>query len=117
MIGEAAPVGTATLTITGPRPLTVELTESVVIGRDPGCGVVLDDVTVSRRHAELRRDGNLVVLEDLGSLNGTYLNRSPVQRAVLHDGDAIWIGDHRMIFRAPRPARRPADLRPLARAS
>lgn len=112
MIGEAAPVDTPALTITGPHPLTVELTESVVIGRDPRCGVVLDDVTVSRRHAELRRDGNLVVLEDLGSLNGTYLNRSPVQRAVLHDGDAIWIGDHRMIFHAPRVARRP-----LARAS
>src|SRR5690348_883135 len=106
MIGEAALVDAPTLTITGPQPLTVELAESLVIGRDPGCGVVLDDVTVSRRHAELRRDGKLVVLEDLGSLNGTYLNRSPVRRAVLHDGDAIWIGDHRMIFRAPRPARR-----------
>ncbi|MDX8050807.1 FHA domain-containing protein [Lentzea sp. BCCO 10_0798] len=111
MIGEAtetAPAGAATpsLTIAGHDPVTIALTEPVVvIGRDRGCGVVLDDITVSRRHAELRREGGAVVLTDLGSLNGTYLNRTPVESAVVHDGDTIWIGDHRMTFRSPPVAR------------
>lgn len=126
MIGgvvHARPAGATTpaVTITGPDPVTIALTEPVVvIGRDPGCGVVLDDITVSRRHAELRRDGNVVVLEDLGSLNGTYVNRTPVERAVLDDGDTIWIGDHRMVFRSPRLADQSLSAsreQPLARAS
>jgi pSer/pThr/pTyr-binding forkhead associated (FHA) protein len=107
MIGEATdtrPTGVTTpsLTIAGPGPVTIALTDPVVvIGRDRDCGVVLDDITVSRWHAELRREGNVVVLTDLGSLNGTYLNRTPVDTAVVHDGDTIWIGDHRMTFRTP----------------
>ena len=107
MIGEAtetALTGAATpsLTIAGHDPVTIALTEPVVvIGRDRGCGVVLDDITVSRQHAELRREGSVVVLTDLDSLNGTYLNRIPVDSAVVHDGDTIWIGDHRMTFRSP----------------
>lgn len=126
MIGEAVrmrAVDTATpaVTITGRDPATIPLTEPVVIiGRDPGCGIVLDDITVSRRHAELRRDGNLVTLEDLGSLNGTFVNRSPVEKAVLHDGDTIWIGEHRMVFRSSGAAERSRTARldrALARAS
>jgi pSer/pThr/pTyr-binding forkhead associated (FHA) protein len=115
MIGAAVRVPDIAPTVTINDSITVPLTEPVVIiGRDPGCGVVLDDITVSRRHAELRRDGDLVTLADLGSLNGTFVNRSPVETAVLHDGDAIWIGEHRMIFRSPRAAE--ISL-PLARAS
>ncbi|WP_416234341.1 FHA domain-containing protein [Lentzea sp. NEAU-D7] len=117
MIGDTTdtrPTGVATpsLTVEGRDPVTVALTEPVVvIGRDRGCGVVLDDITVSRRHAELRREGNAVVLTDLGSLNGTYLNRTPVDSAVLHDGDTIWIGDHRMTFRSPPVTSGPRLLR------
>jgi pSer/pThr/pTyr-binding forkhead associated (FHA) protein len=104
MIGETRPasITTPSLTIAGHDPVTIALTDPVVlIGRDRGCGVVLDDITVSRQHAELRREGSAFVLSDLGSLNGTYLNRTPVESAVLHDGDTIWIGDHRMTFRSP----------------
>jgi pSer/pThr/pTyr-binding forkhead associated (FHA) protein len=117
MIGEATetgPTGVATpsLTIAGHEPVTVALTEPVVvIGRDRDCGVVLDDITVSRQHAELRREGDAVVLTDLDSLNGTYLNRIPVDSAVVHDGDTIWIGDHRMTFRSPPVANGPRLLR------
>jgi pSer/pThr/pTyr-binding forkhead associated (FHA) protein len=132
MIGEVvhagiAQIGTPAVTITARHPVTIPLTGRVaVIGRDRGCDVVLDDVTVSRRHAELRFGDGLVTLEDLGSLNGTYVNRSPVREAVLHDGDTIWVGEHRMTFHAAldrsargcavhtgtsavRAARRPAD--------
>ncbi|KOV83257.1 FHA domain-containing protein [Nocardia sp. NRRL S-836] len=106
MIGEVVHAGiaqatTPAVTLTGRYPVTIALAGRVaVIGRDPGCDVVLDDITVSRRHAELRFDGGLMTLEDLGSLNGTYVNRSPVREAVLHDGDTIWIGEHRMTFHA-----------------
>jgi pSer/pThr/pTyr-binding forkhead associated (FHA) protein len=69
------------------------------IGRDRACDIVIDDVTVSRFHAELRRRDGGYVLEDGGSLNGTYLNRQPVQRAELADGDEVWAGTARFTFR------------------
>jgi rubredoxin len=68
------------------------------IGRSPDCGVFLDDVTVSRRHAALvERDGRWVI-EDLGSLNGTFVNRRRVESATLEDGDEIQIGKYRLTF-------------------
>src|SRR5690606_180108 len=62
-------------------------------GRHPESDIFLDDITVSRRHAELRRDerGNYVV-RDVGSLNGTYVNRTRVDEAQLADGDELQIG-------------------------
>lgn len=73
----------------------------VQLGRSSGCHVVLDDVTVSRQHAEITRDDDQYVVTDLGSLNGTYVNRSPVERtAVLKDGDELWIGIFRLVFRS-----------------
>lgn len=70
------------------------------LGRSAGCDVVLDDVTVSRRHAEINWESGRYVVTDAGSLNGTYLNRNPVQgTAVLNDGDEIRIGIFRMVFR------------------
>ncbi|GAA4614443.1 FHA domain-containing protein [Saccharopolyspora hordei] len=72
----------------------------VTIGRDRDCDIVVDDMTVSRVHAELHlRDGNYVVV-DGGSLNGTYLNRQPVDVAELNDGDELWIGRVRFTFRS-----------------
>lgn len=72
--------------------------ESTTIGRSPECGVFLDDVTVSRRHAVLEeRDGRWVI-EDQGSLNGTFVNRRRVDSAVLDDGDEIQIGKYRLTF-------------------
>ena len=61
-------------------------------GRHPGSDIFLDDVTVSRRHAEFRLENGEFWVVDIGSLNGTYLNRKPVQSAVLANGDEIQIG-------------------------
>jgi FHA domain/zinc-ribbon domain len=72
--------------------------DRTTIGRSPDCGVFLDDVTVSRRHATLlNRDGQWRI-EDLGSLNGTFVNRRRVDAAALEDGDEIQIGKYRLTF-------------------
>ena len=73
----------------GPRTL---------IGRSPDCDVFLDDVTVSRRHAEVLREGESFTIRDLGSLNGTFVNRQRVESAELHDDDEVQIGKYRMTF-------------------
>jgi pSer/pThr/pTyr-binding forkhead associated (FHA) protein len=68
------------------------------IGRSPDCGIFLDDVTVSRKHAVVtERDGSFFV-EDQGSLNGTFVNRRRVESAELSDGDEIQIGKYRLTF-------------------
>jgi pSer/pThr/pTyr-binding forkhead associated (FHA) protein len=72
------------------------------LGRHPDCDVVLDAVTVSPRHAELRRHGADVVLVDVGSFNGTYVNGVLSDVAVLADGDEVQIGKFRLVFRAAR---------------
>lgn len=64
----------------------------VVLGRLPGCDVVLDDPNVSRRHAEIRCDDGQVVLTDLGSTNGTLVNGVPTRSQRLADGDQITLG-------------------------
>jgi pSer/pThr/pTyr-binding forkhead associated (FHA) protein len=72
--------------------------ERTTIGRSPDCGIFLDDVTVSRRHAVLlQRDGGFVI-EDQGSLNGTFVNRKRVESARLEDGDELQIGKYRLTF-------------------
>ena len=72
--------------------------ERTTIGRSPDCDVFLDDVTVSRRHALLvERDGGFFI-EDLGSLNGTFVNRKRVESAQLEDGDELQIGKYRLTF-------------------
>jgi FHA domain/zinc-ribbon domain len=69
-----------------------------LIGRSPECHVFLDDVTVSRRHAELVREGDVFSIRDLGSLNGTYVNRQRIESAELSDGDEVQIGKYRLTF-------------------
>jgi hypothetical protein len=69
-----------------------------LIGRSPDCDVFLDDVTVSRQHAELLRDGETFTIRDLGSLNGTYVNRKRIESAVLEDDDELQIGKYRLTF-------------------
>ena len=72
--------------------------DKVSIGRTPDAGVFLDDVTVSRNHALLvrRRDG--LYIDDLGSLNGTYVNRRRIESHALEDGDEIQIGKYKLSY-------------------
>jgi pSer/pThr/pTyr-binding forkhead associated (FHA) protein len=72
--------------------------ERTLIGRSPECDVFLDDVTVSRRHAELVRDGETFTISDLGSLNGTFVNRKRIETAQLEDDDEVQIGKYRLTF-------------------
>ena len=69
-----------------------------LIGRSPDCDVFLDDVTVSRRHAEIVREGDDYVIRDLGSLNGTFVNRHRIESSVLSADDEVQIGKYRMTF-------------------
>ena len=68
------------------------------IGRHPDSDIFLDDVTVSRRHAEVHHDGSAFTVNDVGSLNGTYLNRERIEQAELHSGDELQIGKFRLVF-------------------
>jgi pSer/pThr/pTyr-binding forkhead associated (FHA) protein len=68
------------------------------IGRSPDCDIFLDDVTVSRRHAVLIRGDDTFVIEDQGSLNGTFVNRRRIESAELADGDELQIGKYRLTF-------------------
>jgi len=87
----------AELVLTDGRRVQVG-TEPLVIGRLPECGVVLADSNVSRRHAELRRAGDSVVLTDLGSTNGTRVNGAPIRERILVSGDEVSVGSTRLIF-------------------
>ncbi len=72
-------------------------------GRHPESDIFLDDVTVSRRHAEFARTGEQFVVRDVGSLNGTYLNRERIEEAALSGGDEVQVGKFRLMFLA-RPS-------------
>ncbi len=70
----------------------------VTVGRHPQSDIFLNDITVSRRHAELHRAGTRYTVQDLGSLNGTYVNRSRVDQSKLASGDELQIGKFRLLF-------------------
>jgi hypothetical protein len=72
--------------------------ERTTVGRSPDCQIFLDDVTVSRRHAVLLHRHGSWLIEDQGSLNGTFVNRRRVESAELHDGDELQIGKYRLTF-------------------
>lgn len=82
--------------------------ERTVAGRSPDADIFLDDVTVSRKHVEFVREGDSFVVRDVGSLNGTYVNRDRIERTALHAGDEVQIGKFRMTFH-PSPARAPGE--------
>jgi pSer/pThr/pTyr-binding forkhead associated (FHA) protein len=73
--------------------------DRVSVGRSEESDILLDDVTVSRRHARFERSETGFRVVDLGSLNGTYVNRTPVETAELADADEVQIGKYRMIVR------------------
>jgi pSer/pThr/pTyr-binding forkhead associated (FHA) protein len=67
-------------------------------GRHPDSDIFLDDVTVSRRHAEFRREGSGYAVHDVGSLNGTYVNRERIDATPLSGGDEVQIGKFRLVY-------------------
>ena len=98
---EGLPAGSALLVVkrgpnAGSRFLLDQPTTSA--GRHPDSDIFLDDVTVSRRHVEFHREGSGFSVRDVGSLNGTYVNREPVDQAVLANGDEVQIGKFRLVF-------------------
>lgn len=70
----------------------------VRVGRHPDADILLDDITVSRKHVELQRDADGFAVRDVGSLNGTYLNRQRVDEARLRTGDELQVGRFRLRF-------------------
>lgn len=95
------PEGLAELTIVrGPSAgerFILDISE-VTIGRDPKCEVFLNDRTVSRRHAHLSLQNGRAFIEDLGSLNGTWVDGAIVSQGELHNGSSLQIGTFKMII-------------------
>lgn len=103
---EGLPEGQALLVVkrgpnAGSRFLLDQDTTSA--GRHPDSDIFLDDVTVSRRHAEFRSQNETFTVVDVGSLNGTYVNREPVDSAALSNGDEVQIGKFRLVFLTGTP--------------
>src|SRR5260370_2984867 len=98
---DALPPGTELLVVKrGPNTGSRFLLDSdlTVVGRRPDSDIFLDDVTVSRRHAEFYRHGSRFVVRDVGSLNGTYVNRDRIEEVALNGGDEVPIGKSRLVF-------------------
>jgi pSer/pThr/pTyr-binding forkhead associated (FHA) protein len=98
---EELPSGSALLVVTrGPSAGARFLLDRnfMAAGRHPDSDIFLDDITVSRRHAEFRRENGIFRIVDAGSLNGTYINRQPVDSSVLANRDEIRIGKFRLVF-------------------
>jgi pSer/pThr/pTyr-binding forkhead associated (FHA) protein len=100
---DALPAGNAMLIVQrGPGSGSRFLLDKDVVqaGRHPESDIFLDDVTVSRRHAELVRGEGTFTVSDVGSLNGTYVNRDRIDTVALKDGDEVQIGKFRLVFYA-----------------
>jgi pSer/pThr/pTyr-binding forkhead associated (FHA) protein len=98
---EALPSGSALLVVlrgssAGSRFLLD--TDEVSAGRHPDSEIFLDDVTVSRRHAVFRRTSDGYLVADVGSLNGTYVNRDRIDDVLLSSGDEVQIGKYRLVY-------------------
>ena len=98
---DALPAGHALLVVQrGPSAGSRFLldTDTVTAGRSPESEIFLDDVTVSRRHAEFRRTPEGFTVRDVGSLNGTYVNRDRIDAVLLQGGDEVQIGKFRLVY-------------------
>jgi hypothetical protein len=98
---DALPAGSALLVVQrGPSAGSRFLldTDLVAAGRHPESEIFLDDVTVSRRHAEFRRGPDGYAVADVGSLNGTYVNRDRIDEVTLQGGDEVQIGKYRLVY-------------------
>jgi pSer/pThr/pTyr-binding forkhead associated (FHA) protein len=101
----ALPAGSALLVVRrGPNVGARFLLDADVtgVGRHPDADIFLDDVTVSRRHAEFVRHGSSFEVKDLGSLNGTYFDGVRIESALLSDGAEVQVGKFRLTFYASR---------------
>ena len=96
-----SPAGTALLVVKrGPNAGSRFILDKTVVtaGRHPESDIFLDDVTVSRRHAEFTQVADGYEVADTGSLNGTYVNREAVESSALANGDEVQIGKFRLVF-------------------
>jgi hypothetical protein len=103
---DSLPPGTALLVVLrGPNEGSRFLLDSdfTSTGRHPDSDIFLDDVTVSRRHAEFYRHGDRFTVRDVGSLNGTYVNRDRIEETELFGGDEVQIGKFRLLFMTRSP--------------
>jgi len=104
---DALPEGHALLIVrSGPKSGARFLLDSDVttVGRHPNADIFLDDVTVSRRHAEFHRHGNSFQVKDLASLNGTYYDGVRIESALLEEGAEVQIGKFRLTFYSSKAA-------------
>jgi pSer/pThr/pTyr-binding forkhead associated (FHA) protein len=104
---DALPEGHALLIVrAGPKSGARFLLDSDVttVGRHPNADIFLDDVTVSRRHAEFHRHGNSFQVKDLASLNGTYYDGVRIESALLEEGAEVQIGKFRLTFYSSKAA-------------
>jgi pSer/pThr/pTyr-binding forkhead associated (FHA) protein len=98
---DALPPGSALLVVRrGPNSGSRFLLDSdtTTAGRHPSSDIFLDDVTVSRRHAEFVRTGEGFAVRDVGSLNGTYVNRERIDELPLSGGDEVQVGKYRLVY-------------------
>jgi len=108
---DSLPPGTALLVVLrGPNAGSRFLLDSdfTSAGRHPDSDIFLDDVTVSRRHAEFYRHADHFTVRDVGSLNGTYVNRERIEESALSTGDEVQVGKFRLVF-LTRELRKDAD--------
>jgi len=104
---DALPAGSALLIVQrGPGAGSRYLLDTDVVsaGRHPESDIFLDDITVSRRHVEFHRAEGSYKVHDVGSLNGTYVNRDRIDDALLQNGDEVRIGKFRLVFFASAAA-------------
>jgi pSer/pThr/pTyr-binding forkhead associated (FHA) protein len=104
---DALPAGHALLIVrSGPNAGARFLLDSDIttVGRHPNADIFLDDVTVSRRHAEFHRHGNSFQVQDLASLNGTYYDGVRIESALLEEGAEVQIGKFRLTFYSSKAA-------------
>lgn len=109
---ESIPPGSALLVVKrGPNAGSRFLLDQDVTsaGRHPDSDIFLDDITVSRRHVEFVREAGGFSVRDVGSLNGTYLNREPIDSGVLTGGDEVQIGKYKLVFLTSGPGEADAE--------
>jgi len=97
----ALPVGVGTLIVRNePQAGTSFALDAPLtrLGRHPDSEIILDDITVSRRHADVERTSSGYIVRDAGSLNGTYVNHQRIDEIALKHGDELQVGKFRLVF-------------------